>query len=66
LELNKRFVTIVVDILSIWKMFSINEYAVSQKTINEHENQSKKLWIELDRYVNGRGRELARSTYWEC
>ena len=37
LEINKRFVTIVVDILSIWKMFSMNEYAVSQKTINEHE-----------------------------
>jgi hypothetical protein len=43
LEINKRFVTIVVDILSIWKMFSMNEYTVSQKTINEHENQSKKL-----------------------
>jgi len=29
--------------MDICKMFSMNEYAVSQKTINEHENQSKKL-----------------------
>ena len=55
--MNKYFVTIV-DIMDICKMFSMNEYAVSQKTMNEHEKQSKKLSTELDRYVNGTGREL--------
>ena len=57
LEMNKYFVTIV-DIMDICKMFSMNEYAVSQKTMNEHEKQSKKLSTEFDRYVNGTGREL--------
>jgi hypothetical protein len=28
------------------------------KKNNEHENQSKKLCTELDRYVNSKGREL--------
>ena len=55
--MNKIFVTIVADILSILKAFSMN-MLFPKEAIKEHENQGKKLRIELDRYVADKLQEV--------
>jgi hypothetical protein len=41
-DVNKRFVTIVVDILSIWKIFSMN-MLFPKVAINEHEKSEQEI-----------------------